>query len=59
MGQTHIGGDILDYSGEVATSTTDITTFNFLINSTLSTKDSEMMMMGIKKQCPGNDFAQV
>jgi hypothetical protein len=30
-----VGGDILDYSGDIATSTADITTFNFLINSTL------------------------
>jgi hypothetical protein len=40
-----VGGGILDYSGEVATSTTDITTFKTLISSTLSTKDAEMMMM--------------
>jgi hypothetical protein len=32
----------------VATSTADITTFKILINSTLSTKDAEMMMMDIK-----------
>jgi hypothetical protein len=43
-----VGGDILDYSGDVATSTADITTFKILINSTLSTKDSAMMMMEIK-----------
>jgi hypothetical protein len=42
------GGDRLDYSGDVATSTADITTFKILINSTLSTKDAAMMMMGIK-----------
>jgi hypothetical protein len=30
-------GDKLDYSGDVATSTADITTFKILINSTLST----------------------
>jgi hypothetical protein len=42
-----IGGDILDYSGDVATSTADITTFKILINSTLSTKDAAMMMMDI------------
>jgi hypothetical protein len=40
-----VGGDILDYSGDVATSTADITTFNFLINSTLSTEDAAMMMI--------------
>jgi hypothetical protein len=39
---------IMDYSGDVAISTADITTFNNLINSTLSTKDAEMMMMDIK-----------
>jgi hypothetical protein len=32
----------------LATSTADITTFKILINSTLSTKDAEMMMMDIK-----------
>jgi hypothetical protein len=43
-----VGGDILDYSGEVATSTADITTFKILINITLSTEDAVMMMMDIK-----------
>jgi hypothetical protein len=43
-----LGGGRLDYSGEVATSTADITTFKILINSTISTKDAEMMMMDIK-----------
>jgi hypothetical protein len=43
-----VGGHILDYSGDVATSTADITTFKILINSTLSTDDAAMMMMDIK-----------
>jgi hypothetical protein len=43
-----VGGDRLDYSGDVETSA-DITTFNILINSTLSTKGAAMMMMDIKK----------
>jgi hypothetical protein len=43
-----VGGDRLDYSGDVATSTADITTFKILINSTLSTEDAIMMMMDIK-----------
>jgi hypothetical protein len=43
-----VGGDRLDYSGDVAISTADITTFKILINSTLSTKDAAMMMMDIK-----------
>jgi hypothetical protein len=43
-----VGGDRLDYSGDVATSTADITTFKILINSTLSTKDAAIMMMDIK-----------
>jgi hypothetical protein len=43
-----VGGDKLDYSGDVATSTADITTFKILINSTLSTNDAAMMMMDIK-----------
>jgi hypothetical protein len=42
------GGDKLDYSGDVPTSTADITIFNIIINSTLSTKDAAMMMMDIK-----------
>jgi hypothetical protein len=40
-----VGGDRLDYSGGVATSTADVTTFKILINCTLSTKYAEMMMM--------------
>jgi hypothetical protein len=43
-----VGGYKLDYSGDVATSTADITTIKILINSTLSTKDAAMMMMEIK-----------
>jgi hypothetical protein len=43
-----VGGDRLDYNGETATSTANITTFKFLINITLSTKDAKMMMMDIK-----------
>jgi hypothetical protein len=41
-------GDRLDYSGDVTTSTADITTFKIFINSTLSTEDAAMMMMDIK-----------
>jgi hypothetical protein len=47
-----VGGDRLDYSGDVATSTADITTFKILINSTLSTKDAAMMMMDINNYYP-------
>jgi hypothetical protein len=43
-----VGGDRLDYSGDIATSTADITTFKILNNSTLSTEDAAMMMMDIK-----------
>jgi hypothetical protein len=43
-----VGGDRLDYLGDVTTSTADITTFNILIISTLSTKDAAMMMRDIK-----------
>jgi hypothetical protein len=43
-----VGGDRLDYSSDIATSTAGITTFKILINSTLSTKDAAMMMMDIK-----------
>jgi hypothetical protein len=48
-----VGGDRLDYSGDVATSTADITTFKILINSTLSTEDAAMMMMDIKNYYVG------
>jgi hypothetical protein len=48
-----VGGDRLDYSGDVTTSTADITTFKILINSTLSTEDAAMMMMDIKNYYPG------
>jgi hypothetical protein len=43
-----VDGKILDYSGDIATSTADITTFKILINITLSAKDAAMMMMDIK-----------
>jgi hypothetical protein len=43
-----VGGDRLDYSGDVTTSTADITTFKILINSTLSTEEATMMMMDIE-----------
>ena len=43
-----VGRDRLEYDGETATSTADITTFKILINSTLSTKDAKMMIMDIK-----------
>jgi hypothetical protein len=43
-----VGGDILDYSGGVTTSTADITIFKILISSILSTKEAAMMMMNIK-----------
>jgi hypothetical protein len=49
-----VGGDRLDYSGDVATSTAYITTFKILINSTLSTKDAAMMMMDINNYYLGN-----
>jgi hypothetical protein len=51
-----VGGDKLDYLGDVATSTADITTLKILINSTFSTKDAEMMMMDIKSYYYGTPF---
>jgi hypothetical protein len=48
-----VGGDRLNYTGDIATSTTDITTFKILINSTLSTEDATMMMMDIKNHYLG------
>jgi hypothetical protein len=43
-----VGGDRLENSGDVATTTVDITTFKIIINSTLSIEDATMMMMDIK-----------
>jgi hypothetical protein len=44
----NVGGDILDYSGDVATFTAVMAAFKILINSTLSTEDAAMMMIDIK-----------
>jgi hypothetical protein len=46
--QLTVGGDRLDYSSDVATSTADITSFKILINSTLSTENAAMIMMDMK-----------
>jgi hypothetical protein len=43
-----VGGGILDYSSDGATSTADITTLKILIKITLSTDDAAVMMMDIK-----------
>jgi hypothetical protein len=48
-----VGCDKLDYSGNVSTSTADITTFKVLINSNISTEDAAMMMMDIKNYYMG------
>jgi hypothetical protein len=53
-----VGGDRLDYSGNVATSTADITTFKILINSTLSKEDAAMMMMDIKNYYLGTPLTR-
>jgi hypothetical protein len=52
-----VGGDRLVYSGDVSTSTADITTFKILINSTLSTEDATMMMMDIKNYYLGTPLS--
>jgi hypothetical protein len=54
----NVGGDRIDYSGDVATSTADITTFKIIINSTLSTKDAAMMVMDIKNYYLGNPLSR-
>jgi hypothetical protein len=43
-----VGCDRLYYSGDVATSTAEITTFKILSNSTLSATDAALMMMDIE-----------
>jgi hypothetical protein len=54
-----VGGDRLDYSDGVATSTADITTFKILINSTLSNEDAVMMMMDIKNYYLGTPLPRL
>jgi hypothetical protein len=49
----------LDYSGDVATSTADITTFKIIINSTLSTKDATMIIMDIKNYYLGTPMPRL
>jgi hypothetical protein len=53
-----VGGDRLDYSGDIATSSSDITTFKILINITLYTENAAMMMMDIKKYYLGTPLPQ-
>jgi hypothetical protein len=53
-----VGGDRLDYSGDVATSTADITTFKILIKSNLSTEEAAMMMMDIKNYYLGTPLSR-
>jgi hypothetical protein len=53
-----VGGDRLDYPGDVATSTADITTLKILINSTLSTEEAAMMMMDIKNYYLGTPLTR-
>jgi hypothetical protein len=53
-----VGGDRLDYSGNVATSTADIIIFKILIHSALSTEDAVMMMMDIKNYYLGTPLPQ-
>jgi hypothetical protein len=48
-----VGGDRLDYSVDVATSTADITTFKILVNSIIFTAEAAMMMMDIKNYYVG------
>jgi hypothetical protein len=53
-----VGGDRLNYSGDFATSTADITTLKILINSTLFTNDAAMMMMDIKNYYLGTPLTR-
>jgi hypothetical protein len=53
-----VGGDRLDYSGDVATSKAYITTFKILINRTLYTEDAAMIMMDIKNYYLGTSLSR-
>jgi hypothetical protein len=50
---------MLDYSGDVATYTADITTLKIIINNTISSSNAAMMMMDIKKLLFGHSIATV
>jgi hypothetical protein len=52
-----VGGNKLDYNGESATSTADITTFKILINSTLSITDAKNMRMDVKNYYSGKPLS--
>jgi hypothetical protein len=54
-----VGGDRLDYSCDVTTSTAEITTFKILINSTLSTKEAAMRIMDIKNYYLGTPLPRI
>ena len=54
--ETHItrltvGGGLIDYPGEVTTPAADITTDKTLINSTISTPDSNFLCADMAKFC--------
>jgi hypothetical protein len=49
-------GDRLDYNGNTATSTADITIFKILINITLSTQEEKMMMMDMGTLLPTYEY---
>jgi hypothetical protein len=49
-----VGGGRLDYTGDVATSTADITIFKILSNSALSAEEAAMVMIYIKNYYLGN-----
>jgi hypothetical protein len=51
-----MGGDRLDYSRDIATSTADIIASKILINRTISNADVAMMMMDIKNYYLGTPF---
>lgn len=43
-----VGGNLIEYPGEVSTKTSDLTTVKILINSTISTKNARFMCLDIK-----------
>jgi hypothetical protein len=53
-----VGGDRINYSGDIATSTANITTLKILINITLSTKDAAMMMTDINNYYLGTPLSR-
>ena len=53
-----VGGNLIDYPGNVNTDTADITTVTILFNSVLSTKNARFLGLDIKIFCLNNNMGR-